>query len=292
MSLADVPVRERLVRANGLLHHVIEWGDEAAREVVLLAHGFLDLAWGFALIAPRLVREGRKVVAFDWRGHGESEWVGRGGYYHFVDYVLDLHELVPQISSVPLHLVGHSMGGTASTLYAATHPERIRTLSLLEGLGPPAEDVNKAPDRVKRWLTGVDAVRRETEPPKLRDLAHARERLLARNAELDPDFVTLLAEKGTRPHPSGDGLAWRFDPLHRTASPMGFEITRFMQFVRLIEAPTLVIAGEQGMRVGDDDVRLAALKHGKSAVIGGAGHMMHWTHAMQTAALLAAYLDG
>ncbi len=275
--------------ANGLRHHVIEWGEENTRGTLVLCHGFLDLGWGFFRLAPLLEAEGYRVLSFDFRGHGETEWVGQGGYYHFADYVLDLHELLPQLSREPVHLVGHSMGGTVATLFAATHLASIHTLSLFEGLGPPDEDPRLGPERMKTWLSGVTAVRRE-DRPRLSDLDAACTRLQRRNPELDQASVRFLAEKSTEAHPSGQGLSWRFDPLHRTRSPMGFGRERFLQFTQLIDRPTLVLLGERGMRTGDDDLRIASLPRAESAVIAGAGHMMHWTHPRETAERLLAFL--
>jgi pimeloyl-ACP methyl ester carboxylesterase len=280
--------RERFVRANGLSHHVIEWGPPAAAETVVLCHGFLDLGWGFAALAPRLA-SARRVVAFDFRGHGETDWIGAGGYYHFADYVLDLHELVPQVSTGKLHLVGHSMGGTVSTLFAATHPERIATLSLLEGLGPPADDARDAAERMKRWLAGVDEVRAAGGPSALPDLEHAAARLGARHPGVAAELLRFLAARSTRPHPGGQGLAWRFDPLHRTRSPLGFDRDRFLEFTRLVSAPTLLVEGERGMRPADRDVRAHSLARARTVVVAGAGHMMHWTHSGEVAGLLEAH---
>lgn len=281
--------RERMVRANGLTHHVIEWGPEDARETVLCCHGFLDLGWGFVELAERLALEQLRVIAFDFRGHGETEWIGSGGYYHFSDYVLDLHALVPQLVGGAFHLVGHSMGGTVSVLYAATHPERVRTLSLLEGLGPPAEDASNALTRMKRWLQSVDQVRAQT-PSALRDVAHAAQRLSVRNPALRPELALFLAEKGTRPHPSGTGLMWRFDPLHKTPGPIGFDRTRFFAFTRAIEAPVLAVYGSRGLSTDDDAERFASLPRARRETIEGAGHMMHWTHPDETARLVLAHI--
>lgn len=283
--------RERFVRANGLSHHVIEWGPPDAAETVLLCHGFLDLGWGFAALAPRLAAR-RRVVAFDFRGHGESDWIGAGGYYHFADYVLDLHELVPQLCAGPVHLVGHSMGGTVSTLFAATHPERIATLSLLEWLGPPADDARLAPARMKTWLAGVDQVRAAGPPSALPDLDHAAARLGARHPGVAAELVRFLAAKNTCPHPSGQGLSWRFDPLHRTRSPAGFDRERFLEFTRLIAAPTLLVQGEHGMRHAEQDGRAQSLALARTVSVAGAGHMMHWTHADEVAGLLELHFGG
>ncbi len=281
--------RERFVRANGLSHHVLEWGPEQAAEAVLLCHGFLDLAWGFATLAPLLAETGRRVIAFDFRGHGETEWVGAGGYYHFADYVLDLHELLPQLTREPVHLVGHSMGGTVSALYAASHPSQLRTLTLMEGLGPPAEDPGQALPRMLKWLADVDAVRREPSPAKLRDQGHALERLQARNPHVESEFLALLADKATRPHPDGDGRMWRFDPLHRTRSPNGFDFGRFRQFTAELRMPTLLVYGSEGLRTSDDDARVASLPNARKVTIEGASHMMHWTHPRECAELMLAH---
>src|SRR5689334_14139214 len=131
--------RERFVRANGLAHHVVEWGQPSTHTPLVLLHGFLDLAWSFDALA-RLLAPSRRVIALDFRGHGETEHVGAGGYYHFPDYVLDLDELVRAVGldASPFHLLGHSMGGTVATLFAATRTTLVRSLVLVEGLGPPS----------------------------------------------------------------------------------------------------------------------------------------------------------
>ena len=77
--------------ANRLRHHLLEWG--GGDQVVLLLHGFLEHAHVWELVAPRLAEAGLHVYALDWRGHGDSQWIGAGGYYHFADYLPDVHDL-------------------------------------------------------------------------------------------------------------------------------------------------------------------------------------------------------
>jgi len=274
---------ERRLVANGLHHHVITWGEDSAQQTVLLCHGFLDMGLGFFKLAPLFVDAGYRVISFDFRGHGDTEWVGRGGYYHFADYVLDMHELVPQLVDGPFHLVGHSMGGTVATLYAGTHLSNIRSLALLEGYGPPAEDPAIATDRMNMWLSGMDALRREENRVVLADLNAAISRLGRRNPTLDQESLRFLAQHSTEPHPRAKGLTWRFDPMHRTRSPQGFELSRFLSFAAKISRPTLIVQGESGLRTGDDDARIAGFPQARQVVIPGAAHMLHWTHAAETA---------
>src|SRR2546430_10655465 len=82
-----------LFDVRGLKLHAIDRGQGRP---TLLLHGWLDHAHSFDLLAPLL--PGR-TVALDFRGHGDSQWVGAGGFYHFIEYVADLDEDCEQLSS-------------------------------------------------------------------------------------------------------------------------------------------------------------------------------------------------
>src|SRR5439155_1029941 len=80
-------------------------------EMILLLHGWLDHAGSFDLLAPLL--PGR-TVALDFRGHGDSQWAGPGGFYHFVEYIADLDGALEILSpQEPVPIVGYSMGALA-----------------------------------------------------------------------------------------------------------------------------------------------------------------------------------
>jgi pimeloyl-ACP methyl ester carboxylesterase len=263
---------ERFVSSNGLRHHVLEW--DGGGEAVVLCHGFLDLAWSFDALAQRLCAAGHRVLAFDFRGHGETDWVGPGGYYHFVDYVLDLAGLLPALVDGPVHLLGHSMGGTVACLFAGTFPEQVRTLTLVEGIGPLAQD-DDPPERVRTWVRAVDRIRSRA-PRPLSGLDEAVQRMRLRTPDLPDALGRFLAEKGTRPADDGPGRVWRFDPLHRTPSPTPFRVDTFRGFLEGITAPVLAVAGEHGYRLPDEDDRLAWLRSRRFVEIPAVGHMIHW----------------
>jgi pimeloyl-ACP methyl ester carboxylesterase len=278
---------ETTLIANGLAHHVIRWGTQPVD--VVLCHGFLDIALSFDGVARRLVDAGHGVVSFDWRGHGRSQWVGAGGYYHFPDYVLDLDELMPQWTDAPVHVVGHSMGGTACAMYAAARPERVRTLSLIEGLGPPEMEPRDPAARLRAWLVGVEKVRQKSARP----IANAREALMrmrVQNPELGEDLGLFLIEHSTEEVEGG--LRWSFDPLHKTWAPRPFQAALFAEVLSAIEAPTLVVAGERGFRLEDEQQRMARIRNHRFVEIPNVGHMIHWFAADELAAALVQFFDG
>ncbi|MCA9580469.1 MAG: alpha/beta hydrolase [Myxococcales bacterium] len=273
------PPIESRVLANGIDHHVLTWDGNGAEGTIVLCHGFLDFAWSFAPFAEALAGLGHRVVAFDWRGHGESSWIGAGGYYHFPDYVLDLAELLPQVVEGPLHLLGHSMGGTAACLYAGTRPKDVTSLCLVEGIGPPGHDPSEAVGRCDTFLRTVAAVRNGRDRI-LPTLDAAAERLRAQHPRLGEEWARFLAEKGTvaatGPDGNAQGYRWRFDPLHRTTSPITFTDAVFGGFLERICVPVLYIADREGFRPAEEGDRLARLPSHRVLEYGGKGHMIHW----------------
>jgi pimeloyl-ACP methyl ester carboxylesterase len=267
--------REHIVEANGLRHHVLEWGVAHADTTVVLLHGFLDLAWSFERVALKLAPT-YHVIAPDFRGHGDTEWIGRGGYYYFPDYTADLARLLPAFTRARVFLVGHSMGGTVATYYTGSFPERVHKLALLEGIGLPETPAEEAPERMLKHLETVDEVRAK-KPRPVESLAAAAARLRQIYPKLDPQWTERLADKATRPAPDGPSgsRVWKHDPLHRTRSPLLFNEAQFAAFARRIRCPTLLVnAAESDFKILHDPQRQKLYPNAQLRTLSGAGHMM------------------
>ncbi len=283
--------RETFAPLNRLRHHLLHWGDAAAPTVVLV-HGFLDLAWSFDPFAQALARRlPANIVAPDLRGHGETEWVGRGGYYHFADYVADVHALVSSLPG-PRFVVGHSMGGGIAALLAGAFPQLVHRLVLVEGLGPPtlSEDafVSTSPERMAQWIHDLEA-RASKAPRPMPTRADAARRLREANPRMPEPLAKLLAEKGTREVEGG--FVWAYDPLHRTRSPSPASVEQFNAFLRRIDAPTLLVEGAQSeFRQWVADDRERHLAHLERARIADAGHHLHQDQPEALAEVVAKFL--
>lgn len=300
--------RRRLKLATGLEYSVLEAGPPAAvvtahagppapvatahgglePHTVFLLHGFLDAAAGWVdTIEAGLGAAGFHLVAPDWRGHGDSDWIGPGGYYHFPDYLADLHDLVRQCGRERVSLVGHSMGGSVAAYYAGTFPEDVHKLVLMEGMGPP-EGLPTGPERVVNWLRQWENVRNK--PQKTYpDLAAAAARLAQLDPLLPPERAARIAAETTREVPGG--VTFKHDPLHVTEGPVGFDLAVAERFWRRIACETLLIDGAQSFfRFPPEEAarREGCIARARKIEIPGAGHMIQ---RHQPAALAVALRD-
>ncbi len=210
------PISRRVRVETGIDLGVLEWGDVSRGHTVLLIHGFLDLAWGFAPLVEAGLEDHFHVVAADMRGHGDSDRIGAGGYYYFMDYIADVASLVDIIAPKRLSIVGHSMGGSVAAYYTGAFPDRVSRLALLEGLGPP-EDSGPLPERTANWIQAWRRARRES-PRAYSSIAEAADRLQKHDALLSRELALFFAEHGTRELPGGR-RQFRHDPLHVTRGP-------------------------------------------------------------------------
>lgn len=185
------PASRKVPLVTGLALHVLEWDSPADHTVVLL-HGFLDFAWTWQQLVDAGLAGRFHVVAPDLRGHGDSDRVGAGGYYHYADYLADVADLVDQLGRKTVSIVGHSMGGSVAAYYTGTRPERVHRLALLEGLGPP-ETTAIGPERVAAWIGAWKRVATAGTPRPLASIDEAAERLCRHDALLEPELARRMA---------------------------------------------------------------------------------------------------
>jgi len=284
--------RERNIDVQGLPIHMLEWG-ASGHEPLILVHGFLDQAWSWRPFVAALqssVRRPLWIIAPDCRGHGDSGWVGAGGYYHFYDYLFDLDSIVHAIGVERFALVGHSMGGTIAFLYAGTFPQRVGKLVLIEGIGPVGMNFPDAPARMGKWITDV----RERGRHHFREYTSVEAgagQLQQTNPRLKIDLALELARAGMKQNPNGK-WAWKFDPLHRTAAPQPFYTAQALEFLRRIECPTLIVEGKESRQTqrSDKQLRYDAIAAHERIVIEQAGHMVHQDNPAALAIAVADFL--
>jgi pimeloyl-ACP methyl ester carboxylesterase len=217
----------------------LAWGDRALPPLIAL-HGWLDNAGSFSRIAPLLASK-RRVVALDLRGHGRSSHLPPGVWYHYVDYFDDLRAVLDHFGWPRAEFLGHSLGGTLASLFAAIHPERVEQLLLVEALGPlTVEPI----DTLAQLRRGVDERAAFAQRRPLRvfaDVASAISLRMAASA-LTEDAARALVERGVQV--VDGGVVWSSDPRLTLASPQRYTEAQVLAMLAGIRAPTLLMLAE------------------------------------------------
>lgn len=117
------------ITINGLRLHYLDWGTTGKPPFVML-HGGSAYAHWWDFVAPALA-EDFHVFALDQRGHGDSEHVHPPAYgtRHYLE---DLRQFIIALGLHKPILMGHSMGGHNSIIYATQHAQELAALILVD----------------------------------------------------------------------------------------------------------------------------------------------------------------
>jgi pimeloyl-ACP methyl ester carboxylesterase len=118
-----------------------------ARLPVICLHGLTRNARDFETLAPRIAAKGRRVVALDVRGRGQSAWDLQPQRYVPATYAGDVLALLDALGIARAVFIGTSMGGLITMTVAAFRPQAIAA-AVLNDVGPEL-----APEGIKR-ITG------------------------------------------------------------------------------------------------------------------------------------------
>lgn len=121
---------ERLVDTNGVRLRVIEAGDRGA-PVVVLCHGFPELAYSWRHQIPALAEAGYHVLAPDQRGYGGSSRPEAIEAYDIHHLTADITGLLDDVGVERAAWVGHDWGAMVVWNAPLLHPDRVGAVAAL-----------------------------------------------------------------------------------------------------------------------------------------------------------------
>jgi pimeloyl-ACP methyl ester carboxylesterase len=250
----------RTVRINGLTLHYLDWGPPDAPPVVLL-HGITGHARVWDHLAERLV-PGRRVLALDQRGHGDSD-PAPDDDYRVGTMADDLAAFAGSLKLDRFALLGHSMGGRIAIQYAAAHAARLERLVIVD-IGPDIA------------LAGLQRVRNlmAHAPERIESEEWAVEYIRRANPLQDPDLLRARVRHGLRRGPDGE-LTWKYAKGLRDMMREGRrDAVDLWEPLPRIPCPTLVIRGaESDILTAEVAKKMTErLPDGRLVEIPGAGH--------------------
>jgi pimeloyl-ACP methyl ester carboxylesterase len=131
----------------------IAYLDEGEGDPILLVHGFAsskNVNWIYPTWVSELKKNGRRVIAFDNRGHGESGKLYDAADYEIATMAGDISALMDHLKIERADVMGYSLGSRMTAVLALQAPQRLRSailggigIGLIEG-GGPGENVAEA----------------------------------------------------------------------------------------------------------------------------------------------------
>ncbi len=245
------------VEAGGLRLHYLDYGTEGCTPMLCVHGGGAHAHW-FDFVAPGFVTD-YHVRALDLRGHGDSSWAAPSSYSN-ERFAKDLAEVAEQLDLRDFVLIGHSMGGMISLLYAATGAQRLGKLVIVDSTMRLSEG---------RIAALHDIGNRGGRSYGTREEFIARYRLLPEGTTAASEIVRYVAHHAGRQQPDG---RWRhkFD-RHVYATRKAIDGLAEFEHVGV---PTLLVKGALSGRITPEIVAQvkARCAHVKVAEVSNSDH--------------------
>jgi pimeloyl-ACP methyl ester carboxylesterase len=291
-------MNERAIAANGIELNLL---DDGEGPLVVLCHGFPELAYSWRHQIPALVAAGFRVVAPDMRGFGRSSAPTAVEAYDVVQLCADMTGLLDALGEQTAIFVGHDWGANVVWQLALQQPHRVRAVA---GLSVPfIPRAPAAPIPIMRRHLGEDFYIVWFQEPGVADAALAQD--VRRTLTTSRQWTAQWAhEDGARHKPprwlSEQELGVYVEAFERTGFTGGLNWYRNIDrnwelsepFAdRRIEQPAMFLTGEldpvrsfmpaEAMRGWVTDLRA-------EIVVEGAGH---WVQQQAPEAVNLALLD-
>jgi pimeloyl-ACP methyl ester carboxylesterase len=219
--------RSHFVERDELTLHHLDWGSEG-RDAIVVVHGSRLHAHVWDDFGRRF-SDRYHIIAVDQRGHGDSGWCVPEAY-QLEELYRDLRAHVEARGLSRYTLIGHSLGGRVSMLYAHRHQAELERLILVDitpGRPPAPEARDRGGNTQPRDFTSED---------------EAIEYLARAMSRAPRHLVEESVRHGMRRNDAGR-YVWKYDPVlfsQRVAVPPGMDLWSLM---RSVATPTLLQYG-------------------------------------------------
>lgn len=242
------------VTYGGFKLHYLEWG-KSGRDIVAL-HSMMMDAHSFDFLAQSLSSSNR-ILAIDLLGHGDSDKPTDA--VSFEKHVEVIRGVVKEREFSGLVLIGHSVGGFISMLYASKYPSEVSKVILV--------DIAPRDPSLKRVI--------RERPSSFR----SRDELTLYLKSEYPNFSEASIENrlkhGFKPS-DNRGYVWKADPKSSEMVRASFMDCDFWPHIKNIKAPILLVKGAQSETVSSNTMERMRreLRDFHLIEIEGAGHQV------------------
>lgn len=248
----------------GIRHRV---ADTDAATKVLCLHGWLDNANSFLPMMSLLPEI--DLLAIDFPGHGFSDHLDSA--YTMTDSAYWATAAIKAIGWERCHIMGHSMGGIIAPLVAASVPDIIESLILIESSGAITNEADEFVERLQKSMN--DRLAPHKYASKLYASKNEAVDARLRAAKMEAISARLIIDRQVSEFQ--DGWRWRFDPKLRVSTAHRLTDAHVKAVNESLSCPVLTIVAKDGYLTSRPETaeRLGQIKNHKTVTLAGNHHL-------------------
>ncbi|XP_033213731.1 probable serine hydrolase isoform X2 [Belonocnema kinseyi] len=225
------------------------WGSKEIQPIVAL-HGRQDNAGSFDKLIPQLPKS-VSVLCLDLPGHGLSSHYTKGQFYYVHwDGIILLRRIVQFYKWNKVKLLGHSLGGAISFLYAASYPDEVDFVISLDIASPSVRDVTKSVEItgtfIDRFLKYENLTLDSVPCYEYKEMIDIVED--AYNGDITRESAEILMKRGMQKAPVLNHYYFRRDPRLKVSLLGMLSMDLVMAFAGRIKCAYLNIRAVPGMK--------------------------------------------
>lgn len=234
----------------------LESPKRAGQESIIMLHGFSGTKENWLRFSSHLYQQ-YHIIALDLLGHGANKQ-DFSQSYSVESQVAYVHQVALKLGLDKFHLVGNSMGGAISSLYAATHPQQVLSAILISPAG--VHDIpSKMDDLLKEGINPLIALNEDA----FVDVVNF---VMEEPPFIPAAIIRVEAERAASRTKINQRI---FEDLHRDLKK-DFEVK-----LKQIHAPVLIIWGDQdrAINAANIDKYAALIPNAEKLLLKDIGHL-------------------
>ncbi|MFT7683172.1 MAG: pimeloyl-ACP methyl ester carboxylesterase [Moritella dasanensis] len=284
------------IEVNGSIITGLQWGDNT-KPVLLAVHGWLDNAASFVPLADALLNKLEdgslpyQLIAIDLPGHGHSDH--KVGHYNFMEWVDDLYQIVKTQHWGPVSIIGHSMGAMISSIFAATFPELIHRIVLIEGLGAISAEADQTVSQLRKGIESraiynknVNAsMKRKSNTLTLEKVVKAR----CLVSDLNEEHAKIICNRNLTTR--NGSVNFRSDPKLKLRSLVRLTELQVFDILSSLSTTCLIMVGDKGFPLITRTLDLDMFSKANFTILEvPGGHHVHMDNAAETAMAIVKFV--
>lgn len=244
------------IKLDNKTYAYLENSQDNKLATIIMLHGFSASKENWLRYSVPLA-ENYHLIALDLMGHGEND-IELSQSYTIEEQVKFVAKFAKALGLTEFHLVGNSMGGAISSLYAASYPEQVKSITLISPAG-----VHDIPSR-------MDELLKEGKNPLIAESVDEFEDLMAFVMEDQPFIPSAITKVEAEKSAQRIAINKKIFKDIRSDLGKGLEV-RFKD----IKAPALIIWGEEDRAINVENINKYAqlIPNAQKLILPGIGHL-------------------